>query len=330
MAERLISEFNIDEEETLREFEFDIIDLEEEISDMEKRSEQGKVSTYTNTAGATHASAEIKAGRVINESLKQELPEHEVLDYIGSGGNADVHKIRLKETGEVAALKVPQWEGTLSTDVVEDFVDEAETWEKLHDHPNIVEVLNWGSVPYPWMMLEYMDGSLCEFADDLSASRKLELLTSVADALEYAHGHGVVHLDIKPDNVLMSNGTPKIADWGLSQVLLTHTQTQMGLSAPYAAPEQLTDGMGKIDRQTDVYQLGVLSYELLTGRLPFMTEKMADLQREILEETPEPPSSVNGALPQEVDEVVLKAMAKSREERYDAVVLFRNDIQNME
>ena len=267
--------------------------------------------------------------RKVGNELQDELPEHEVLEHIGSGGNADVHKIRLKETGEVAALKVPQWEGTLSVDVVEDFTDEAETWDKLDDHSNIVEVLNWGSVPYPWMILEYMDGSLRDSTEGASTDEKLGILTDVADALEYAHGHGVIHLDIKPENVLVSDGTPKIADWGLSQVLLTHTQTQMGLSAPYAAPEQLTDDMGEIDRQTDVYQLGVLSYELLTGRLPFDTEKMADLQRQILEETPEPPSQVNGELPKELDEVILKAMAKSKEERYDAVVLFRNAVQSV-
>ena len=268
--------------------------------------------------------------RKVGNELQDELPEHEVLEHIGSGGNADVHKIRLKETGEVAALKVPQWEGTLSTDVVEDFTDEAETWDRLDDHGNIVEVLNWGSVPYPWMILEYMDGSLRDSTEGASTDEKLGILTDVADALEYAHGHGVIHLDIKPENVLMSNGTPKIADWGLSQVLLTHTQTQMGLSAPYAAPEQLTDDMGEVDRQTDVYQLAVLSYELLTGRLPFDTEKMADLQRQILEETPEPPSQVNDELPKEVDEVILKAMAKSKDERYDAVVLFRNAVQNID
>jgi len=98
----------------------------------------------------------------------------------------------------------------------------------------------------------------------------------------------------------------------------------------YSAPEQVSEKMGDVDRRTDVYQLGALTYELLTGRLPFETDRPADLHRRILEEKPAPPSSVETELPAAVDAPVMKALEKEKEDRHETAILFRNALRNIE
>ena len=264
------------------------------------------------------------------DSLRSELPEHEVLELVGSGGNADVHKVQLTESDTVAALKVPKGSGTLSSTVINEFVSEAETWEKIDDHSNIVSIRDWGTIPYPWLLLEYVPGSLAALDTDLSLYDKLELLETVADTLTYTHGRGVVHLDVKPSNILIDDTTtPKIGDWGLARTLMEHTQTHVGMSLPYSAPEQLTQQAGTIDHPTDIYQLGVVSYELLTGQLPFTSDRPLDLQRQIRETEPTPPSAIVSELPGEIDEVLLTALQKQPSQRYERIILFRNSLRSV-
>jgi len=265
----------------------------------------------------------------LDGSIGEELPQYEEVGHIGSGGNADVYEVRL-DSGERAALKVPRWQGTISKSLVAEFASEADTWGKLDEHEHIVPLLGWGEQPYPWMLLELLPASLADRMDDLSTAEALHVLVDVADALEFAHGRGVVHLDIKPENVLLTaDGSPKVGDWGLSQVVLEHSQTQMGLTPPYSAPEQLTDTYGDIDRQTDVYQLSVLAYRMLTGRLPFVADRPADLQRQILKTDPEPPSALNPSLDSATDDILLRGLAKDPSERYEAVVLLRNELGSL-
>jgi len=159
---------------------------------------------------------------------------------------------------------------------------------------------------------------------------RLTILIDIADALEFAHGRGVIHLDIKPENVLLTDDNdPEVGDWGLSQVVLEHTRTQMGLTPPYSAPEQLSDQFEGVNRRTDVYQFSVLAYEVLTGHLPFEADRPATLQRQILNEDPTPPSTVNPALDPEVDSILSTGLTKSHEDRYDAVVLLRNKLASL-
>ena len=275
-------------------------------------------------AAASGAVAEEAAAEEVSDRLQAELPDHEVLDFVGSGGNADVHRVRLAD-GREAALKVPTWEGTLSRDAVERFLGEAETWAKLDSHEGIVPVLDWGSRPYPWMLLEFLPASLDERLGDLAFDRRIDVLTGVCDALEYAHGRGVVHLDVKPENVLLTDrDEPRVGDWGLARVLLDRSTTTMGLTPAYSAPEQLAEEYGEVDRRTDVYQASVLAYRTLTGRLPFDYERPATLREAILNETVQPPSAVDPSLPEAVDDVLLKGLARDPAARYATAVLLRN------
>lgn len=296
-------------------------------------TERGPAETATpsRVRGDSEGSAATATpSQTVSDSLRGALPDHDVIEWIGSGGNADVHKIRLTDSGAVAALKVPRWEGTLSASRYEEFTNEAEMWAKLDAHDNIVDVLDWGTDPYPWLVLEYVDGSLADRLSDgehFEPTAAVDVASGIADALEYAHGNGVVHLDVKPENILLDGDTPKVADWGLARLVLEFTRTEMGLTPAYSAPEQLRSEYGDIDRRTDIYQLGVVTYQLLAGRLPFETDRAIDLQEAILESTPEPPSSVVGSVPAALDEPVMRALSKRPADRHDAVVVFRNELR---
>lgn len=269
------------------------------------------------------------AGRESGDDVGRSIPDHDRLDLIGSGGNADVWHVRLVETGDEAALKLPRWEGTLSKDVVERFRREAETWSRIDDHENVVTVYDWGFAARPWLLMEFLvGGDLRPHVGTTPLDRALDLLVQVANALQ--HARGVDHLDVKPANVLLDgDGTAKLADWGLARVAFRHeqTNTRMGVSPPYAAPEQIDRARGDVDHRTDIYQLGVTAYELVTGRLPFDPEKPESLERRILRGNPVPPSTITPSLPDALDDVVLTAMAAERSERYETVVQFRHSIE---
>jgi serine/threonine protein kinase len=190
-----------------------------------------------------------------------------------------------------------------------------------------LELSDWGLSGELWLLIEYVpDGSLDEQINSLLTEQKLEIIASISDAL--VHARGVAHLDIKPGNILMDDMTPKLADWGLAKVAFgdDDTNTQLGMSPPYAAPEQIDQTRGERDHRTDIYQLGVTAYELLTGQLPYPPEQPESLERRILIGDPTPPSELSNISPA-IDEVILRAMAPNQEERYEAPIQFRNAIE---
>lgn len=263
----------------------------------------------------------------------EKLPEHDVIEIIGSGGNADVKKVRLSKTGDTAALKIPRWQGTLSEAVVDEFRTEAATWSRIDDHANIIDVLGSGALPHPWILLEYMpDGNLRERLDDEvpEAATAQKILLGICKAIRHAHRHGIVHADLKPENVLFTGDTPKIGDWGLAKVLLEHSTSIEGLTPSYSAPEQLDpDQYGSVDDTTDVYQLGIIGYELLTGEIPYKRANPAGTVTAILNDTPTPPTEHNSALPPSVDDVIMTAIAKEKNDRYESVLYLRDEFKDL-
>lgn len=261
-----------------------------------------------------------------------ELPEHEVIERLGSGGHADVHKVRLVESGEIGALKIPRWQGTLSMEITEQFQSEAATWENIDSHENIVTVLDSGTRPYPWLLLEYMGGgNLGERIGTADLETAMNILVEVCKGIRHAHRHGIVHSDLKPQNILFSQeGHPRIADWGLAQVMLEHSTSIEGMTPGYAAPEQLDpDKYGGVDNYTDVYQVGVLVYELVTGELPFEGPSPAGTVTAILNKEITPPSAVDPTLPPDVDEVVLNCLARQKDQRYESVLYLRDELEDI-
>jgi tetratricopeptide (TPR) repeat protein/tRNA A-37 threonylcarbamoyl transferase component Bud32 len=260
-------------------------------------------------------------------------------EQIGSGGNADVYRatIDVDGTRRTIALKEPRMQGTVDKSVIEQFVSEAETWAKLDDHEHIVSVLGYGSAPLPWIALEYMDeGDLADH-DELRFAERLEVAIRITDAVWYAHQHGIAHLDLKPANILFTSTgsgagsglTPKIADWGLARMLLDHSKSVEALSPRYSAPEQFdSETHGTPDNQTDLYQLGVIIYELLAGEHPF-EGSTSQVMHSIMHETPEPPSTHAREISAELDEILLTALSTEKADRQEAVVYLRDGLQSV-
>ena len=256
-------------------------------------------------------------------------------EVIGKGGNADVsHATADTDTETVElALKEPRMSGTLHTETIERMLEEAETWQQLDDHDHIVSVVDYGSEPLPWIAMEYMDGNhLGDRAGDLDIEQALWTAIGTTKAVRHAHRRGVAHLDLKPENVLFRSvedawDVPKVADWGLSKQLLEHSKSVEGMSPHYAAPEQFADKYGNADDITDVYQLGAVFYELFTGRPPFQGDTF-EVVNQIQADDPTPPSDL-AALPPEIDDILLTALATDKADRYEDVLYLRDELQDL-
>ncbi|MFC1999813.1 serine/threonine-protein kinase [Chloroflexota bacterium] len=251
---------------------------------------------------------------------------------IGSGGFADVYLGRSND-GLTVAVKIPRL-SQYETIESKDFMGEAELWSRLGKQklPYIVELYECGAVPYPWIAMEYMaGGSLRERMGSLAWRDALDIAMKLMQALHSAHHHGVIHRDIKPENVLFHNqDTPKLTDWGLGKVLLDASMSSIGFKGTiaYSAPEQLAGSrFGVVDWRTDIYQMGMLVYEMLTGQLPFAGLEPGTVIPRILTEEPLPPSKVNTGIPAGLDAPVLRALAKGKEDRFQTMDAFKDRLE---
>lgn len=253
---------------------------------------------------------------------------------IGSGGNADVYHATVGDSGEFeCAIKEPRMTGTVHTENVERLLKEAETWQQLDSHDYIISVIDYGSQPLPWIGMEYMDaGHLGERADEFGYDQKLWTAIATAKAVSHAHRRGIAHLDLKPENILFRSvekrwDVPKIGDWGLSKHLLNHSKSIKGMSPHYAAPEQFDEEYGSTDDITDVYQLGAVFYDLFTGQPPF-EGRPVKVMNKVMTSQVTPPSEI-ADVPQELDEVLLSALKKEKENRYEHVLYLRDELQTL-
>ena len=257
---------------------------------------------------------------------------------IGQGGNADVYKITVERPDQAIplAIKQPRIQQTLTKDIVERFTEETRVWKSLDSHDYIVNIVDADDTPVPWIAMEYMDGGTLGSLiseEQLPFSQAVWVGLCVTRAVRHAHRHGVAHHDIKPANVLFRQSdtgwmVPKVSDWGLARMMLEETNSVAGLSPQYAAPEQFdADTYGSPDDQTDIYQLGVLLYELFTGRPPF-DGSPTDVMQSILTEDPKPPSSF-AEINSSVDNFILKALERDKKDRYDSVVYIRDKLEEI-
>jgi beta-lactam-binding protein with PASTA domain/predicted Ser/Thr protein kinase len=269
---------------------------------------------------------------------------YEVGDLLGRGGMAEVHIGRDTRLGRVVAIKLLRIDLARDATFQARFRREAQSAAALN-HPAIVSVYDTGeeqvveaggsSVALPYIVMEYVEGrTLRELMHDgrpLDVDTALEVTARVLSALEYSHRSGIVHRDIKPANVMMTTtGDVKVMDFGIARALadvsstMTQTQAVIG-TAQYLSPEQARGET--VDARSDLYSAGCLLYEVLTGRPPFVADSPVAVAYQHVREEPQPPSVFNPAVPPTVDRIVMHALAKDRETRYQTAAEFRADIE---
>jgi len=257
--------------------------------------------------------------------------EYAILGTIAAGGSGTVYSAQHRVLDRRAAVKVLHRDLIQSTEMIERFLREARVVNLIR-HPNIVDIYEIGQLGdgRPFLVMEFLDGHNLERTlarQTFAPADALELLAPVCAALEAAHEKGVVHRDVKASNVFVTRATGpqrvKLLDFGIAKVLhsnqaasgMTTVGRQLGTPTSMS-PEQI---LGEpVDVRTDIYSLGVLLYQLLTGRMPFVSEDPLELERLHLEAPPPRPSAVAAVWPA-IDEVVLRSLAKSREQRYATV-----------
>jgi len=258
--------------------------------------------------------------------------QYEILDRISEGGMATVYTARRIADGAIVALKVLREQYATDVEFIERFQREAKAISELV-HPHMVRVYDSGrdgTVHY--IAMEYVEGAnLKEYIrreGRLSPERALQIAAQVCEALEFAHSHGVVHRDIKPQNILLTaDGRVKVTDFGIARALSSATITQTGTvlgSVQYLSPEQARGTT--VGRSADLYALGVVLYEMVTGQLPFDGDSPIAIALSHVHKTPPAPSSLVPGLPERVEGVIARALMKSSSDRYRSAVEMRADL----
>jgi serine/threonine protein kinase len=258
--------------------------------------------------------------------IGKEMGAYRVVAKIGAGGMSEVYKGRHVTLGQEVAIKVLSANLGQQGSARRRFVREAKAVSKLR-HPNIARVYHFSQEGGRYyMVMELVEGTtLRQRLDRLAAMRRrmsqkevLQLIHQIASALDYAHQQGMIHRDVKPSNILLTrDNSAVLTDFGIAKIIADTVQTTEGavLGTPtYMAPEQATSK--KVRPQTDVYSLGVILYELVTGKAPFEGDTTLSVILQHMQEPPPPPSRFNKGLQPKVEQVILKALEKAPQDRF--------------
>jgi WD40 repeat protein/tRNA A-37 threonylcarbamoyl transferase component Bud32 len=278
-------------------------------------------------------SGEANAGPPFPVPAVGNVPGYEMLGELGRGGMGVVYKARQIKADRLVALKMVLAGGYASSDVLARFQTEAHAVARLQ-HPNIVQIHEVGEHEgRPFFSLEFCPGGSLEkrlSGTPLPPRESATLVEKLARALQAAHGEQIVHRDLKPANVLLAaDGTPKITDFGLAKRLDEAGQTQSGTivgTPSYMAPEQAGGRTKDIGPWTDVYALGALLYECLTGRPPFRAATVTDTLLQVISEEPVPPRQLNAQVPLDLETVCLKCLHKEPARRYGSAEGLAEDL----
>ncbi len=266
--------------------------------------------------------------------VPEDIPNHEVLEELGAGGMGIVYKARQNSLGRIVALKMMR-HATKNPTELERFQSEAEVIASF-SHPNIVQVYDVGEHNgLPFFTLEYCpNGNLDKqlVGKSFKNAEAAKLVEILARAMQVAHDAGIIHRDLKPANVLIGpSGEPKITDFGIAKMLdddsgQTGTGVVMGTPS-YMAPEQAQGNSREAGPVTDVYALGAILYQCLTGRPPFLAATAVETMRQVLEDNPVPPKLLNRGVDHDLERICLKCLEKSPEDRYASATELALDLR---
>jgi eukaryotic-like serine/threonine-protein kinase len=289
----------------------------------------------SNPAESSNAATLGAGGSLSSVVLGGAVPGYDILEELGRGGMGVVYKARQIGLGRTVALKMVLAGVHAGPDDLARFHREAQAIARLK-HPNIVQIFEVGTKEdLPFFSMEYLEGgSLADRLDGIpwGEHKAANLLHSLARAVHAAHQQNIIHRDLKPANILLTaDGLPKITDFGLAKKLdsgrTAHTQTGAILGTPsYMAPEQ-AGGAKNVGPSADVYALGAILYELLTGRPPFLAATHVDTILLVLSQDPEPPSRLCAEVDRDLETICLKCLHKDPNKRYPSAAALANDLR---
>ncbi|MDD2997843.1 MAG: protein kinase [Candidatus Riflebacteria bacterium] len=268
----------------------------------------------------------------MTEYCNKRAGNYTIIKKLGDGGFATVYLGQHTVLEKKAAIKFLLEDWIEESDVVSRFFDEARTMERLHDHPNIVKIIDIATVEKckeeglpPYFIMEYINGpsleDLIKSNQGFSIEDIVKVMVCALSALQYCHDQGVVHRDIKPSNFMINSaGDVKLTDFGIAKARKNTSKTGEGLtlgSTDYMSPEQAL-GKRDLDYRSDIYSLGVTLYQMVCDRLPFLGNNPNEIALKHIQEKPVPPIEINDAVPQKLNNIILKAIEKEREHRYQS------------
>ncbi len=261
------------------------------------------------------------------------LGDYEVLGVLGAGGMGEVYKVRNTITNRVEAAKVVLPDMAENLELTERFQREIRLHASL-EHPNIADVRTaFRDGNRLIMVMELLDGqTLAERSRQgkMPVAECLNYVGEVLSALEYAHERGVVHRDIKPANIMLTPGGVKIMDFGVAKKESDHSLTKTGFtvgSLYYMSPEQIQ--AGEVDARSDLYSLGIVLYEMVTGKRPFEGDSDYSVMAAHMEAAPPPPGELNAEIPSPLSDIILMSLAKDPGKRFQTAKAFRNALRSV-
>jgi len=266
--------------------------------------------------------------------LPREFGNYELLQELGRGGMGVVYKARQKDLDRIVAVKMILDSNLASEEHVRRFHEEARAAARV-EHPGVIRIHEVGRFDEQhYFAMEYIEGaSLSAHAAqvEISFTEAARLVQRVARAVDHLHRQGIVHRDLKPSNILIDRDRePHVTDFGLAKVFRTGSQsTATGVivgTPSYMAPEQATGDSGQVGPASDVYSLGAILYELLTGRPPFREETPLDTVMKVLSAEPPLPRTVNRRVPRELELVCLKCLARAPGDRYRSAAALAEEL----
>jgi hypothetical protein len=260
---------------------------------------------------------------------------YQIIEQIGVGGMGRVFKALDKDLGIVVVLKIIKSEMNDSAEAVERFKRELLLAREII-HENVIRIYDLGEMNgIRYISMNYVEGQnlqeLIAMAGPLEVGKVLDVIGKVCRGLIAAHGKGIIHRDLKPQNVMIGkNGMVTVLDFGIARSMnqVGTTRTGIVIGTPECmAPEQIQGE--KIDASTDIYSLGVMMFQMLTGRVPFLADSMQSLLLKHLHESPIPPSSINPAIPRALERIILKCLKKRPDKRYASAEKLLEKIENL-